>query len=97
MATWDAQGIEIKTTNWTQWHTPGIPAWVSSLAHSWNPSLGNWRQEDEKFVIKVTTGASEIGCEEEKRSRNKRAAPLVPSSKGHTKAEATAPPETGVK
>lgn len=63
MATWDAQGIEIKSTNWTQWHTPGIPAWVSSLAHTWNPSLGNWRQEDEKFVIKVKTGASEIRCE----------------------------------
>lgn len=27
MATWKAQGIKIKTTNWAQWHTLIIPAW----------------------------------------------------------------------
>lgn len=85
MATWDAQGLEIKTTNRAQWHTPGIPTW------------GNWRQEDEKFVIKVTSATSEVCCEGEKRSQNKRAGTLVPSGKGRTKAEATSPRKTGVK
>lgn len=85
MATWDAQGIEIKTTNWTQWHTPGIPAW------------GTGGKRMRSLSSRSQLGPVRSSYEGEKRSRNKRAAPPVPSSKGHTKAEATSPPETGVK